>query len=86
MSDSGRDMVSPIAFIGVDGGATRCRARLRDPAGVGLSEAIGDAANIHVDFAAAVEVMRGLIVQVRDHAGLAARTTRASPSASASPA
>lgn len=63
----------PIAFIGVDGGATRCRARLRDPGGAALGEAIGAAANIHVDFAAAVEVMRGLVVQVRDHAGLAAR-------------
>jgi glucosamine kinase len=73
MSDSGRDIVSPIAFIGVDGGATRCRARLRDRVGVALGEAIGAAANIHVDFAAAVEVMRGLIAEVRDKAGLDAR-------------
>jgi len=73
MSDSGRDMVSPIAFIGVDGGATRCRARLRDPGGVALGEAIGAAANIHVDFAAAVEVMRGLVAEVCDGAGLDAR-------------
>jgi glucosamine kinase len=63
-------MASPIAFIGVDGGATRCRARLRDPNGSALAEAAGAAANIHVDFAAAIEVMRGLIVEVRDEAGL----------------
>ncbi len=63
-------MASPIAFIGVDGGATRCRARLRDPDGTALAEAIGAAANIHVDFAAAVEVMRGLVVEVCDRAGI----------------
>ena len=62
MSDIERDMVIPIAFIGVDGGATRCRARLRDPDGRVLAEAVGAAANIHVDFGAAVDVMRGLIV------------------------
>jgi glucosamine kinase len=71
MSDIERDMVSPIAFIGVDGGATRCRARLRDPDGRVLAEAVGAAANIHVDFGAAVDVMRGLIVEVRDRAGFA---------------
>ena len=63
-------MASPIAFIGVDGGATRCRVRLRDPDGAALAEAAGAAANIHVDFAAAVDVMRALIVEVRDKAGL----------------
>jgi glucosamine kinase len=70
MSGAERDMASPIAFIGVDGGATRCRARLRGPYGAALAEAVGAAANIHVDFAAAVEVMRGLIVEVRNEAGL----------------
>jgi glucosamine kinase len=70
MSGAERDMASPIAFIGVDGGATRCRARLRDSDGRALAEAIGAAANIHVDFAAAVEVMRGLVVEVCDKAGL----------------
>ncbi len=65
-------MASPIAFIGLDGGATRCRARLRDPQGAVLGEASGAAANIHVDFAAAVAVMRGLIDEVRDRAGLSA--------------
>ena len=48
-------------YLGVDGGATRCRARLRDANGKSLAEASGAAANIHVDFAASVAVMRGLI-------------------------
>jgi glucosamine kinase len=72
MSGAEHDMASPIAFIGVDGGATRCRARLRDPGGAALAEAAGAAANIHVDFVAAIEVMRSLIVEVRDRAGLSA--------------
>ena len=60
---------TPRWRIGVDGGATRCRARLRDGAGVELSESSGAAANIHVDFSAAVEVMRGLIADVLTKAG-----------------
>jgi len=55
---------------GVDGGATRCRARVRDAAGAALSEASGTAANIHVDFPAAIEVMRGVIASALDKAGL----------------
>ena len=50
------------------------RARLRDPAGAALAEAVGAAANIHVDFAAAVDVMRGLIVEVRDNVGRSAQS------------
>ena len=60
----------PRWFIGVDGGATRCRARLRDHAGVKRAEATGAAANIHVDFAAAVEVLRGVLGEVLSKAGL----------------
>jgi glucosamine kinase len=48
-------------FLGVDGGATRCRARLRDADGRALAEANGAAANIHVDFPAAVAAMRAVV-------------------------
>ena len=54
-------MTGAPLFLGVDGGATRCRARLRDADGRALAEANGAAANIHVDFAASIAVMRGLI-------------------------
>jgi glucosamine kinase len=57
-------------YIGVDGGATRCRARLRDAEGQALAEASGAAANIHVDFAAAVAVIRDLVGEVFKKAGL----------------
>ena len=50
-------MTGAPLYLGVDGGATRCRARLRDADGKALAEASGAAANIHVDFAAAVAVL-----------------------------
>ena len=63
---------TPQWRIGVDGGATRCRARLRDSAGVELGESSGGAANIHVDFAAAIDAMRGAIADVLTKSGLGA--------------
>jgi glucosamine kinase len=56
--------------LGVDGGATHCRARLRDAHGKALAEASGAAANIHVDFAAAVVAMRAAVDEVLAKAGL----------------
>jgi glucosamine kinase len=50
--------------IGVDGGATHCRARLRGAEGKLLAEASGAAANIHVDFAAAIEAIRAVVDEV----------------------
>ena len=40
-------------YLGVDGGATRCRARLRDATGALIGEVEGAAANVYVDFDAA---------------------------------
>jgi glucosamine kinase len=56
--------------IGIDGGATRCRARLRDADGKLLAEAAGAAANIHVDFAAALAALHAVVDDVLDKAGL----------------
>jgi glucosamine kinase len=50
-------LTAPDYFLGVDGGATRCRARLRDRAGHAVGEADGPAANIYVDFDAAIAVV-----------------------------
>jgi glucosamine kinase len=63
-------MTGPPLTLGVDGGATRCRARLRNADGKALIEANGAAANIHVDFAAAVAVLRGVVGEVMGNAGL----------------
>ena len=56
--------------LGIDGGASRCRARLRDAEGQALAEASGAAANIHVDFASAVAAMRAIVDEVLGKAGL----------------
>lgn len=64
-------MTSAPLYLGVDGGATRCRARLRDGDGKALAEASGAAANIHVDFAAAVAAMHAVVDEVLGKAGLA---------------
>src|SRR5260370_39980549 len=45
-------------FLGVDGGATRCRARLRDSSGRELRHCVGPASNIYIDFDAAMRVAR----------------------------
>jgi glucosamine kinase len=64
---------APQWFVGVDGGATRCRARIRDAGGVVLAEADGGAANIYVDFASAVSVMCSVVGQALRKAGIGAR-------------
>jgi glucosamine kinase len=48
-------------FLGVDGGATRCRARLRDASGRELGHGTGPASNIYIDFDAAMRVVRETI-------------------------
>jgi glucosamine kinase len=53
--------VSRVLYLGVDGGATRSSARLRDRNGKRLAEAGGAAANIHVDFDAAIAALRALV-------------------------
>ncbi len=63
-------MTGGALTLGVDGGATRCRARLRDADGKTLAEASGAAANIHVDFAAAIAVLRAVVGETIAKAGL----------------
>ena len=63
-------------FIGVDGGATRCRARMRAASGRALAEDAGPAANIYVDFDAGLGVMRELVASVIAKAGLGRREPR----------
>ncbi len=62
-------MTGASLYLGVDGGATRCRARLRDAQGKALAEGSGAAANIYVDFAAAVAVMGQVVDEVLGKAG-----------------
>jgi len=53
--------MTPQYFVGVDGGATHCRARLRDAGGRTLGQCVGPAANIYVDFTAGMATVRDVI-------------------------
>jgi glucosamine kinase len=57
-------------FLGIDGGATRCRARLRDATGAMRGQTTGPAANIYVDYPGALAVVHSVIKETRDKAGL----------------
>lgn len=54
-------------FLGIDGGGSRCRARIRDVNGTLLAEATGGASNIYQDF-------RGALATIMETAGAAAQT------------
>jgi glucosamine kinase len=62
-------------YLGVDAGATRCRARLRGADGAALAEAEGPAANAYVNFERAVAVARGVVAQTMARAGLSPSDT-----------
>ena len=57
-------------FLGVDGGATRCRARLRDSRGLIRAEAEGPAANVYVSFDTAVEVASRVVGEALAKGGI----------------
>lgn len=59
-------------FIGVDGGATSCRARIRDIDGKVLGEGTGGPANIHSNLPLATESIRQATAAALRSAGLAA--------------
>ncbi len=67
-----RLQLGPRFFLGVDGGATRCRARLRDAAGELLAEVQGPAANVYVDFEGAIATARAEIEAACAKGGIAA--------------
>ncbi len=58
--------------LGVDGGATRSRARIRDRSGAVRGEATGGAANIHVDEVATIARLRATIGSALANADLGA--------------
>jgi glucosamine kinase len=57
-------------FLGIDGGATRCRGRLRDSSGAALAHTLGPAANIYVDCPGALTVVQSVVAESLDKAGL----------------
>ena len=50
-------MSTPAFYLGIDGGGTKCRARLRDASGALVAEAEGGLANIYQDFDGALSTI-----------------------------
>lgn len=59
-------------FLGIDGGGSRCRARIRDRQGQLLGEAVGGASNIYQDFDGALAM---IVATASEAAAKAGRTT-----------
>lgn len=60
----------PCFFLGIDGGGSRCRARIRDAQGQMLSEALGGASNIYQDFPGALTAIAATAAEAAAKAGL----------------
>lgn len=59
-----------LFFLGIDGGGSRCRARIRGQDGKIAGEAVGGASNIYQDFAGALATIVATARQAADRAGL----------------
>jgi glucosamine kinase len=62
--------MSGECFIGIDGGASSCRARIRDAQGNLLGEGVSGPANVHLDLRLAKHSIRSAIDLARKAAGL----------------
>lgn len=61
---------SEYQFLGVDGGGSRCRIRIRNSEGLITGEAIGGAANIHQDFDGTIATISGTGAAAARQAGV----------------
>lgn len=61
---------SDLFFLGIDGGGSRCRARIRNAAGQVLGEAVGGASNIYQDFDGAIATIIATATEAAASAGL----------------
>lgn len=64
-------MSDRVLFMGVDGGGTKCRVRLRDRQGAQLAESVGGLANLYQDLEAAIGTIRATMAETMRQAGLA---------------
>lgn len=62
--------------MGVDGGGTKCRVRLRDRSGAIVAEAVGGLANLYQDLDAAIATIRATMAETLRQAGLADKDRR----------
>jgi glucosamine kinase len=63
-----------LLFLGIDGGGSRCRARIRRADGAVLAEALGGPSNIYQDFPGAVGT---ILATAKEAAGMAGLKTTA---------
>ena len=59
-----------LLFLGIDGGGSRCRARIRQADGTILGEAIGGPSNIYQDFRSALETILATATEAAEKAGV----------------
>jgi glucosamine kinase len=64
-------------FLGIDGGGSRCRARIRNAGGTVLGEATGGASNIYQDFDGALATIRATAEEAARTAGLSTKALHA---------
>lgn len=69
-------MTERVLFMGVDGGGTKCRVRLRDRAGAPVAEAVGGLANLYQDLDTAIGTIRATMAETLRQAGLADKDRR----------
>lgn len=62
--------MAQIYFIGIDGGGSRCRARIRSADGHLLGEAVGGASNIYQDFDGALASITATAREAAQQAGV----------------
>ena len=65
------------AFLGIDGGGSRCRARVRAADGTLLGEATGGPSNIYQDFSGALATIMATAQEAAARAGLATQDLHA---------
>lgn len=66
-----------LLFLGIDGGGSRCCARIRDRDGQVLGEAVGGASNIYQDFEGAIATIAATASEAAASAGVATTTLHA---------
>jgi glucosamine kinase len=66
-----------LYFLGIDGGGSRCRARVRDEDGLLLAEALGGPANVYQDFNKAFATIVTTSEEAAAKAGLALKDIHA---------
>ncbi len=62
--------------MGVDGGGTKCRVRLRDRSGAIVAEAVGGLANLYQDLDTAIGTIRATMAETLGQAGLTDKDRR----------